>query len=166
MTEVTPKPTTDEVVTNLLARLSQENFGTGALAELRRMDPSAPSPAAPTLHRLLAREVPEAWLGETGLRRWALLIHLLALASPIAQGNHPQLGETLFQAGYNEGRLTVLLEATESDFPVILPRLVRFLTAKGAAPHPWQLAALVLSGGHETHRLAIARSFYRAEAKA
>lgn len=157
--------TQDEVVGDLIVRLGQENFGTGPRAELRRMDPRSASPSNPALHRLLARHVPEAWLGGEGLHRWTLLIHLLALAAPSPLQGFAPLGAALFAAGYNEGRLTMLLEVQKKDFPVVLPRMVRFLVAKGSSPHPYQLARLVLGGGRDDDRLAIARAFYRAEAK-
>lgn len=160
------KPRTqDEIVGEIIARLGQESFGTGPLAELRRMDPRAAVPVTPTLHRLLARNVPETWLGGDGLRRWALLIHLLALAAPLPLHGFTPLGEALFAAGYNEGRVTTLLEADEKDFSVVLPRMVRFIIAKGGSPHPYQLARLVLGGGRDDDRLAIARAFYRADAR-
>jgi hypothetical protein len=163
-TEAKPH-TQDEVVRDLIAKLGQENFGTGPLAELRRMDPRAAIPTTPTLHRLLARNVPEAWLGGEGLSRWALLIHLLALAAPSPLHDFTALGEALFTAGYKEGRLTALLEAEAKDFPLVLPRMVRFLVAKNGNPHPYQLARFVLGGGREVDRMTIARAFYRAEAR-
>jgi hypothetical protein len=43
--------------------------------------------------------------------------------------------------------------------------MVRLLAAKGRHPHPYQLARLVLGGGREVDRMAIARAFYRAEAR-
>jgi hypothetical protein len=158
-------PTQDGVVGNLIARLGQENFGTGPLAELRRMDLRAAALTNPTLHRLLARNVPEAWLSGKGLNRWALLIHLLALAAPSPLHDFKALGEALFIAGYKEGRLTTLLEAHEEDFSVLLPRMVRFLVAKGGSPHPYQLARFVLGSGRPVDRMTIARAFYRAEAR-
>jgi hypothetical protein len=94
-----------------------------------------------------------------------LFIHLLALAAPSPLHGFTPLGEALFAAGFNEGRLTTLLEAQEKDFSVVLPRMVRFLVAKGGSPHPYQLARLVLGGGRDDDRLAIARAFYRADAR-
>jgi hypothetical protein len=164
MAEDKPR-TQSEIVRDLIAKLGHENFGTGPLAELRRMDPRDAIPATPALHRLLARNVPEAWLGGDGLSRWTLLIHLLALAAPSPLHTFTALGETLFAAGYKEGRLTALLEAPAKDFSVVLPRMVRLLAAKRRHPHPYQLAHLVLGGGREVDRMAIARAFYRAEAR-
>jgi hypothetical protein len=161
----TKPPTQDEIVRDLIAKLGQESFGTGPLAELRRTDPRAAIPTTPALHRLLARHVPEAWLGGEGLSRWTLLIHLLALAAPSPLRDFTALGEALFTAGYKEGRLTALLEAPAKDFRVVLPRMVRLLVAKGSHPHPYQLARLVLGGGREVDRMTIARAFYRAEAR-
>ena len=50
----------EETITALSAKLLA--LDSGPLAELRRMDPRAAIPVTPTLHRLLARNVPEAWL--------------------------------------------------------------------------------------------------------
>jgi hypothetical protein len=86
MTQADPKPesprTTDDVITDIVGRIGHDSFGTGPLAELRRMDPKRGAQGAPALHRLLARYVPDAWLGGDHMGRWALLVHLLALAAP------------------------------------------------------------------------------------
>jgi len=154
------------MVGDLVARIGHESFGTGPLAELRRMDPKQAAPGQPALHRLLARYVAEDQLRGTGINRWALLIHLLALAAPDQHRGGERLGRALFAAGYSEGRLTRLLEAPTADFTVVLPRAVRFLVAKGGRLDPYELADLVLSGGAERDRLQIAQEYYRAEAAA
>jgi len=55
MTQAEAIPTEDELVRDFTNRLGQDSFGTGPLAELRRMDPRQPAAAPPALHRLLAR---------------------------------------------------------------------------------------------------------------
>ena len=156
-----------KVATEIIGRLAGEHFGTGPLADLRRMNPRVAVPSTPALHRLLARHVDLHWLNGEGLTRWALLVHLVALISPLTwRPDSPSLGKALFAAGYKDGRLTALLEADEADFPVVLPRMMRFLAAKQASPQPYQLIALVLFGGREADRMAIARAFYGAEALA
>lgn len=147
--------------------LASAQFGTGPLAELRRMNLRAAIPATPALHRLLARHVDDEWLSGSGLKRWALLVHLAALVSPLKWNkSSPTVGAALFATDYKDGRLTTVLEANEVDFPVVLPRMMRFLAAKQASPQPYQLVSLVLFGGRDADRLAIARDFYRAEATA
>jgi CRISPR type I-E-associated protein CasB/Cse2 len=169
MTQADSKPdairATDDAITDIVARIGHESFGTGPLAELRRMDPRQGAQGVPTMHRLLARYVPDDWLGGDAIHRWALLVHLLALAAPEQHRGGASLGTALFAVGYSEGRLTRLLEAREADLDVVLPRMVRFLVAKGERLNPYELARFVLRRGGEAERLRIARDYYRAEAK-
>jgi CRISPR system Cascade subunit CasB len=153
-----------KMIGGVIARLVDASFGTGPLAELRRMDPEEPAPGAPALHRLLARIDPDDAVVRRNLRGWTLLVHLLALAAPELRGGE-SLGSALFAAGYSEGRLTRILEAREEQFADVLPRMVRFLVAKGRAFNPFDLARLVLRRGAENDRRRIARDYYRAEAK-
>ena len=157
-------PTTpSQAVSRVVAWIDNEHFGTGPLAELRRLDPKQAAWSQPALHRLLAHYVPEAWLAGDGMKRWALLIHLLSLAAPDKHRKGHRLGRALFAAGYSESRLTRLLEATADDFADVLPRMVRFLVAKGEGFDPQDLADLVLKRDTERKRMRIAREYYRAE---
>jgi CRISPR system Cascade subunit CasB len=156
--------TEQKMVGGIVARLADPSFGTGPLAELRRMDPEEPAPGAPALHRLLARIDPDDTVVRRNLRGWTLLVHLLALAAPELRGDE-YLGSALFAAGYSEGRLTRILEARAEQFADVLPRMVRFLVAKRRTFNPFDLARLVLRRGAEDDRRRIARDYYRAEAK-
>ncbi len=148
-----------EIAARVAAPLTHEDsFGTGPLAELRRLDPNG-ALAETTLHRLLARHTTETEVGEAGFPAWALVIHALALAAPDhlsfprredeppetdaeargrfwaersrrAQG---QLGRALFEAGLSERRFSILLDATADDLRVALPRTVRFPRRSGQA---------------------------------
>lgn len=157
-----------EALRRIAWQMGEEWFGAGPLAALRRLDP-ARALAEPALQRLLAT-LPEAWLREEGERAWALLIHLLALAAPRSHRGGAPLGAALQAAGYSEGRLTRLLQARPAEFTVLLPRLVRFLVAKGQKLDIDTLRRLVLAEAHgdaaaaEATRTAIARAYYRAEA--
>nr|WP_256476210.1 type I-E CRISPR-associated protein Cse2/CasB [Siccirubricoccus soli] len=137
---------------------------------MRRLDPAG-NLAVPALQRLLA-DLPERWLQDGGERAWALLIHSLALAAPDLHRGGPPLGAALYTAGYSEGRLTRLLQARPTELLVVLPRMVRFLVAKGRKLDPDALRHLVLSAfrgqaaASEEARTAIARAYYRAEAAA
>jgi CRISPR system Cascade subunit CasB len=156
---------TDEetkLVGAIVAQLGQEHFGTGQLAELRRMDPTRPATAPATLYRLLAQHPDDQLRGGSG-DRWALVVHLLALAAPEQHCGGNSLGTALAHAKYSEGRLTRLLEADVDMFAVVLPRMVRFLIAKGEAIPHLELANFVLWGGSDRDRRRIARDYYRAE---
>ena len=165
MTQAEAIPTEDELVRDFTNRLGQDSFGTGPLAELRRMDPRQPAAAPPALHRLLAR-VPDELSHGQQFDRWFLFVHLLALAAPERHRGGQSLGTALFAAGYSDGRLTRLLEAPEADLSVVLPRMVRFLVAHGERLDPFELAHLTLRRDKAPNRLRIARDYYRAEARA
>jgi CRISPR system Cascade subunit CasB len=153
------------MVGDLVARIGHASFGTGPLAELRRMNPKQAVSGQPALHRLLARYVAEDRLGGNGMNRWSLLVHLLALAAPDQHRGGTRLGRALFEAGYSEGRMTKLLEASSADFAVVLPRMVRFLVAKGERLDPYELADLVIGDESARERQRIAQEYYRADAR-
>lgn len=152
------------LIGTIVDRLGQPHLGTGPLAELRRMDPARPATAPAALHRLLAYH-PDNALRGSGFDRWALLVHLLALAAPERHRGGASLGAALARAEYSEGRLTRLLETESSALSITLPRLVRFLIAKGEAIPHFELAQFVLWGGSDRDRMRIARDFYRIESK-
>jgi CRISPR type I-E-associated protein CasB/Cse2 len=153
------EPTRNQVIGLIAHRLSdRDRFGTGPLAELRRLDPDGPL-SEPALHRLLTN-VPESWLVGDGLRRWTLIVHAMAL------------GSALLASGFKEGRLVNLLDATSDELLTALPRAVRFLVTRGHSLNAFALADLVLSasrddgGWSESVRRRIAQDYYRAEARA
>ncbi len=160
-----------EIVGRMAAALADEHFGTGPLAELRRLDPTGPL-NQPALHRLLTRHVPEDWVRGEALRPWTLVIHCLALAAPDLLLGQARLGAALFDAGYKEGRFVNLLDASPTELLDRLPRAVRFLAHKGGRLHGPQMADLVLvrhdqSPAHfDELRRRIAADYFRAEHKA
>lgn len=164
MSETMPELEPVAVVKKIQGRICNEYFSTGALAVLKRVDPKNPRTATAPLHRLLAEYVPEDWLRGEKLASWILLLHLLGLAAPDGLAQNSSLGEALFNADYKEGRLTRLLKSRPEDFPVVLPRMVRFLRTKGKTVNAEQLACLMLFH-REVDYLDIARDYYRAEAK-
>jgi CRISPR type I-E-associated protein CasB/Cse2 len=159
-------PTRRDALAVIARRLADEDFGTGPRAELRRLNPRGPL-AEPALQRLLARHVPEAWLRGDGITRWALLIHSMALAAPDGLRSDRRLGAALFEAGWKEGRLVKLLNASGEELIDALPRAVRFLVAKGQSLNAVELADLIWQTDQaEGARQRIAREYYRAEARA
>jgi hypothetical protein len=167
----TRKPDLRQVLGAIAATLDPERLGTGPLAMLRRLDPSA-TPTEPALHLLLAQNVDDAWIDGGGLMTWTLLVHAMALAAVHdALRFKAGLGGPLFEAGYKEGRLTRLLEARAEDLAVVVPRAVRFIVAHGGELDPLALAYFVLgikAGGQraEEQRTRVARDYYRAERNA
>lgn len=167
------KPDRGRIVGAIAARLRNvDAFGTGSLAELRRLDPFGPL-SEPALHRLLARhEVPESWLAGSGLRRWALVIHALALAAPDQLWPETRLGRSLFEAGLSERRFVVLLEAGSHEMLDVLPRVVRFLVARGRPLNPFAVVDLVMSadapdeGWGAAIRQRVAQDYFRTEFRA
>ena len=96
--------TRNQVIGLIAHRLSdRDRFGTGPLAQLRRLDPAGPL-SEPALHRLLTN-VPESWLFGDGLRRWTLIVHAMALAAPDGLKATARLGSALLASGFKEGRL-------------------------------------------------------------
>jgi CRISPR type I-E-associated protein CasB/Cse2 len=164
------QPARNEVIGVIARRLANvDGFGTGPLADLRRFDPAG-SLSEPALHRLLAN-IPESWLYGDGLRRWALIVHAMALAAPDRLRTTARLGSALFAAGLKEGRLVNLLDATGDELLIAVPRAVRFLVARGQTLNAFALADLVLSAGRddggwaENVRQRVAQDYYRAEAR-
>ena len=152
----------------IASRLASAGFPTGDHAALRRMDPQAPSSHAEiAAERLLASAGAEP-TGEADRKRWLLIIHCLALT----RGQHTpnvSTGTVLAQVQYSEERINRLLS---SDFEVIadvLPRLARFLGAKGAAIDWLPLARIARWTGCDESRAdqsrnRVAREYARATA--
>ena len=154
----------------------------GDLAELRRMDPDEPDAAV--FWRLMA-QYDLLDVGEAVERKWALIIHGIALMTPTnsGEGNRSSahdgyipVGRALFLGGesqratafYSEVRLNRLLTAGGPMLRILLARMFRMLTASGV-PFNWrEMAQFILSEGHnedaaERRRRRIAREYYRAE---
>ncbi len=155
------------IANKLAARLAEEHYGTGPLAQLRRLDPAG-SLMAPALQRLLVQYVDTDHPGR--LRLWALFIHCLAIVSPQPAGAVP-LGQALFEAGYNEGRTSRLLAARADDLAGLMPRTMRLLKAKGVAFTPvtlWDFLHATMTPALDGRwaddaRTRLARAYYRAE---
>lgn len=132
----------------------------GQLAALRRMDPAAPGKAATVLYALL--DELDLNLERADLvRRWALVLHALALA----RGNHHPdipLGKALHAIAFSEARLAQLLTADLDSLTDLLPRIARRLASQ-SQPADWRplLNLVLLSDTPELDaaRLLIARSF-------
>ena len=178
-----------EITVAMASRLARPDFKRGDLAELRRMDPDEPDAAA--FWRLLS-EYDLFSRNETLERRWALILHGIALMTPTAsddgRGDGPRpsahdptvpVGLALFQGGepgrtrafYSESRLNRLLTARGPMLRALLARLFRML-ASANQPFNWrQMATLILAEERDEEqaeqvRRQIARAYYQAERRA
>lgn len=149
-------------------RLANDGFPMGDHAALRRMNPQAPSSHAEIAAERLLSSAGAEPTGEADRKRWLLIIHCLALT----RGQHAHsasTGATLAQVQYSEERINRLLS---SDFEVIadvLPRLARFLRAKGSAIDWLPLARIARWTGRDESRAdqsrnRVAREYARATA--
>ena len=149
-----------------------EDLPSRITAPLRRMAPEQWSlRMAELLPVLLRADILEAELRDPErMRRWATLVHIVAVLSGTtndrAHAAEQSAGAALHQAGYSEARLSKLLAAREDTLRDQVAHLARFLRAKGVYPLDLRpLADLVLNEGRndaraETARLSIARSYY------
>ncbi|MBR9812499.1 hypothetical protein GYB61_01425 [bacterium] len=141
----------------------------GDLATLRRMDPADPVPAYP----VLLRQLGDAGLdlpGDEGLRRWALIVHCLALA----RGRHQpkkSFGGAMYEIGMTDLRMNSLLRADFDQLTDLLPRIARRLDSQAAvadwAQAAWYVLGMGLRGGRSDSatkaRSNIARGFVMAQ---
>jgi CRISPR system Cascade subunit CasC len=174
MQQPTPPPEARGIVARIAAELAAPGFPRGDLAALRRMDPEAPG-RTPVLLRLLARHTADRLeYGADELRRWALLVHGMALMAPEHHRTTVPVGRALFGPGraplYAESRLARLLSARGRAFRAQVPRLARQLKAKDQALDWREFADLILAEGRnearaEQSRERIAAAYYRTEAR-
>lgn len=169
----TAKPESDPAggdgaaIARLAAMLSDPKFPTGDHAALRRMSPLAPGRAALALERALIGANVTVY-GMEDARRWALIVHSLALA----RGRHDRgepTGRKLFEIGLTEARLNQLLSADADTLFDLLPRLARRLAGQPANIDWLPLAQLARRVGvyedrADETRLKIARDYARAQA--
>lgn len=157
----------DSILSGLARELDREGFPRGDLAALRRLDPDHPS--APVFWQLLMRSVPEGRRRDDDAeRRWALILHGMALMAPNHHDPAIPVGRALFAADYSEQRLGRLLAARGAQFRALLPRLCRQLAHKAQSLDWRELGRLVLWEGRDDEkaekiRVGIARAYYRAE---
>lgn len=146
-------------------RLTDPDFGTGALASLRRGEPAILL-RQPSFHRLV-RALDEVSFAGDGALRWATAVHVLAvLARPGAGWPARDVGAALADAAYSESRLSRLLASRGDTFRDQAALAARFLRSRDAACTPTDLAELALveeraESRAERLRLRIARSYYR-----
>jgi len=151
------------------------SLSTGVSSALRRMDPERPSRALVALMPVLdAARVPIANRDDDLLRRWATIVHIVAILSGTtgaevhSTDKRHAAGRRMHEAGYSDNRLSRLLAARGSALTDQARRLARFLAAKRMTPIDLApLVNLLLSDGRsdsqaEEARFRLARDYYRA----
>lgn len=169
--DLTTSRSNGSIIATLAGELGREGFPRGDLAALRRLDPDHAN--APAFWRLLIRAPEDRRHGDGAERRWALIVHGIALMVPNHHDARTPVGRALFAARYSEQRLGRLLDARGAQFRALVPRLCRQLAhAHKPQPLDWrELGRLILAEGcHEEEaervRLNIARTYYGAEGAA
>lgn len=111
---------------------SGRGLSTGAVAELRRIDPSD-TVASAAFWGLLVSEVPEAWREHPDQdRAWAVVIQGMALMAPRPHAAD-KAGRVLADTGYSEMRFVRLLRARNGHLERDVRSACRWFWAKGAA---------------------------------
>lgn len=169
-----PERSQNAIVYKIVEDLKARDFPRGDLAELRRMKLGDLPPGA--FWRIMAqRGLLSAIENREVERRWALVVHGIALMTPNAHDNTP-IGRALFEGGeserknafYHELRLTRLLTARGAMLESLLTQLFRMMGNAGQ-PFNWQkMATLILSEESnpekaEEIRADIAKSYYETE---
>ena len=178
-----------DIVVRMAGELARPDFKRGDLAALRRMKPD--SSDSPVFLRLMAQHglLEGNGVGSEWERKWALILHGLALMTPTGAGDNNSddgprpsahgprvpVGQALFLGGdtgrtrafYAESRLNRLLSARGPMFHALLARAFRMLGTD--QPFNWrQMARLIFQEGHNEEaadqvRYLIARAYYQAE---
>lgn len=153
----------DEIVEGLAnaVRALAHAEATGELASLRRLD--LDDPRSPSFFRILVRCVPAERHGHDDIRRFALLLAILALRPDGLAGSR-RLGHALAEAKVSEARVERLLAARGGTFRDLMHRTARLLARAGELPYRG-IGALVLAGDRphaEELRLGIARDYWSA----
>lgn len=152
-----------------LGGIIRQKLPAGDVAELRRLNPSAPS--SPAFWKLvvgdlepsgaLRREAPRRDEQE---RQWAVILNALAHLGDLNQPGQPY-GRALAASGFSEPRFGRLLRASSESLWYHARRSAQFLTAHGQPADATGLAWLVLSDGRsdaQRARRQLAREYYRA----
>ncbi len=168
-----PDRTIFTIASKIISDLADPYFPRGRLTELRRMDPASTLKPA-SFWRILAERGLE--YDDTSERLWALVIHGIALMTPLAHDSNIPLGQALFEGGdsnrsnafYSNSRLNRLLTARGSVLCTLLSQMFRMLSTV-KQPFDWvEMTKFILyqdedSEESEKIRNGIARSYYRSE---
>ena len=180
--ETTSRPTNGRsdwggIAVGLAQQMARPSFPRGDLAALRRMSP--PSTDVPAFWRLAAQH---DLLGAPALeRKWALIMHGIALMTPTAEGltaHDPKrsVGAALYLGGessrvtgfYSETRLKRLLTARDTTQQTLLTRMFRMLASSDVSFDWREMARFILLHGYdeqkaERARSRVARAYYQEE---
>lgn len=165
----------------LAGLIASENFPRGDLAQLRRMDPDNPDPAA--FWRLMARQ--GLFRGPEIESKWALIMHGIALMTPTNKGEgyhrtahdgYNPVGRALFlgsesrreQGFYSETRFNRLMTSRGPMLRILLARMFRMLASADVSFNWREMASFILNDGYddeaaEQSRRRMAREYYGAE---
>jgi hypothetical protein len=155
-----------DAVRRIAWRIGLDDYPTGSLAVLRRLDPERPDGAA--FWWLVAEYAPRAFEDDRAARALATIAQCMAIAHPFHRplSGRGRVGQALAEADVSEARLLRLLRLPRSELPEELRRLARLMAAKGdAGRFDWSDAFALLfwpeGEAGERERRKIARDYYR-----
>lgn len=164
----TPAEKGRRVVRALGGRFGANDFPSGTLAELRRLDPNRGADSAgPTFWRIVVEDLEDEGLvySERELRLWMALLQGLATLAGFHDSKVP-LGRAIAAAGVSELRFTRLLSARGDALLDSVRALAHQLRSKGQSADWSQVHDLLISDGQpwaDSVRMRIASDFYRGE---
>ena len=167
-------PNLPAIVGRLRQTIREQEFPSGDLASLRRMEITSPS----LVFRRLAAERRLAGIGGTDSdEKWACLLQGMALLAEQDHGRVVRIGRALFSGGdagrrepfYSERRFDQLLQARGAMLRTLLRRCFRMLVGTDQSLYWVQVAEFVLNDGFnetaaESVRRDIAQDYYAARA--
>ena len=171
-----PDKTIFAVVPKIVLDIADPFFPRGNLAELRRMNPGSPD-KPPSFWQLMAGR--NLGCDEASENLWAIVMHGIALMTPLAHDSGTPVGKALFEGGdptrtnafYSKLRLNRLLTARGSILGTLLSQMFRMMSI-AKQPFDWrEMATFILhqdsdSPKAEKIRNDIARSYYRIQYRA
>ena len=128
----------------------------GDLADLRRISPDSPLPAA--FWHVWARHLVDAGVA-TPERPWSLALRAMAVLAGLHQPTRP-LGEALAHSKLSDMRFTRLLRAREDQVAHEVRSIAAWLKSHGESCDLSDIAMLLLRPDDENLRHHIARSYY------
>ncbi len=168
-----PDKTIFAIVPRIVLDIADPFFPHGNLAELRRMNPGSPD-KPPSFWQIAARRNLE--YDEASENLWALIMHGIALMTPLAHNSSTRVGKALFEGGdptrtnafYSKLRLNRLLTARGPVLLTLLSQMFRMMSV-AKQPFDWrEMAIFILHQDGDPQKVEkirndIARSYYRSQ---
>jgi CRISPR type I-E-associated protein CasB/Cse2 len=161
-----------KTVVALASALHPNRIGKGSLAELRRMDPTAPV-LPPVFWTTLFGQIPEdLHIGDKAERAWAVILQGMAEMAPESHRQKHGVGSALAETKYSEPRFIRLLRADDDALAHEVGTVCRWLSAKAEAVDWVDFAGFIMARltkpdrkESESRTHGLSRDYFRALSK-